>query len=149
MASVQTSIQRKFTMKRRATLVLFVALSAVGPTVSFGQAGDLNKKGSSAMDMKGMDMKSMDTNSMDMKDMGMNKEAATTTHKGVGVIKDLNAADGVVTLAHEPIKSLNWPAMTMAFKVKDKSLMDKIKPGDKVEFTLVQVGKDYLITRVK
>jgi Cu(I)/Ag(I) efflux system protein CusF len=134
MASVQTSIQRKFTMKRSATLVLFVALSAVVPTVSFGQAGDLNKKGSSAMDMK---------------DMGMNKKAATTTHKGVGVIKDINAADGVVTLAHEPIKSLNWPAMTMAFKVKDKSLMDKIKPGDKVEFTLVQVGKDYLITRVK
>jgi Cu(I)/Ag(I) efflux system periplasmic protein CusF len=119
------------------------------PTVSFGQAGDLNNKGSSAMSMKGMDMKSMDTNSMDMKDMGMNKKAAARTHEGVGVIKDINAADGVVTLDHQPIKSLNWPAMTMAFKVKDKALMDKIKPGDKAEFTLAQSGKEYLITGVK
>ncbi len=141
-------------MKRSATLVLFAALSAVVPTVSFGQAGDLNKKDSSGMDMKGMDMQSMDMQSMDMKsmdmkDMGMNKNAAATTHKGVGVVKDINAADGVVTLVHEPIKSLNWPAMTMGFKLKDKSLMNKIKPGDKVEFTLVQSGKEYLITGVK
>ena len=84
-----------------------------------------------------------------MKDMGTNRKAATTTHKGVGVIKDINAADGVVTLAHEPIKSLNWPAMTMGFKVKDKAMVDKIKPGDKVQFTLVQAGKDYVVTEIR
>ena len=101
------------------------------------------------MDMKGMDMKSMDSKSMDMKDMGTNKKAAATTHQGVGVVNDINAATGVVTLVHEPIKSLNWPAMTMGFKVKDKSVIGKIKPGDKVEFTLVQVGKEYLINGMK
>ncbi len=131
-------------MKRSATLVLFTALSVVVPNVVFAQAGDMNKKDSSGMDMKGMDMKSMD-----MKDMGMNKKGTPTIHKGIGVVKDINVADGVVTLAHEPIKSLNWPAMTMGFKLKEKSLMDKIKLGEKVEFTLVQVGKDYLITGVK
>lgn len=136
-------------MKRSATLVLFAALSVAVPNVVFAQAGDVNKKDSSAMDMKGMDMKSMDMKSMDMKDMGMNKKVTATTHKGIGVVKDINAADGVVTLAHEPIKSLNWPAMTMGFKLKDKSLMDKIKPGDNVEFTLVQMGKEYLISGVK
>ena|SRR2546427_4257565 len=134
-------------MKRSATLILFAALSVVVPNIGFAQATDVNKKDSSGMDMKGMDMKSMDMKSMDMKDTG--KKYTSTTHKGIGVVKDINAADGVVTLVHEPIKSLNWPAMTMGFKLKDKSLMDKIKPGDKVEFTLVQVGTEYLITGMK
>src|SRR5713101_7270153 len=123
-------------MKRSATLILFSALSVVVSNIAFAQ--DVSKKDSSGMDMKGMDMKGMDMKSMDMKDMGMNKTDAATTHKGVGVVKDINAADGMVTLVHEPIKSLNWPAMTMGFKVKDKSVIGKIKPGDKVEFTLVQ-----------
>jgi len=131
-------------MNRNATVILCAALSVVVPSGVFAQASDVKKKDSNGMDMKGMDMKSMDA-----KDMGMTKNSAATPHKGVGEVKDVNTADGVVTLVHEPIKSLNWPAMTMGFKVKDKSLMDKIKPGDKVEFTLVQVGKEYLITGMK
>ena len=131
-------------MKSSVILILVATLSAVGPSIALAQATDVNKKDSTGMDMKGMDMKSMD-----MKDMGMNKTDAATTHKGVGVVKDINATDGMVTLVHEPIKSLNWPAMTMGFKVKDKSVIGKIKPGDKVEFTLVQVGKEYLIAGMK
>ena len=104
----------------------------------------MNKKDSSGMDMKSMDMKSMD-----MQHMGMNKKTMTKTHKGIGVVRDVNTADGVITLAHEPIKSLNWPAMTMGFKVNNKTMLDKVKPGDKVQFTLVQTGKDYVITSVK
>ena len=146
-APIHTSISREFSMKRNVTLVLLAALSVVVPSVVFAQAGDVNKKDSSGMNMKSMDMKSMDMKSMDMKDTG--KKGTPTAHKGIGVVKDINAADGVVTLVHEPIKSLNWPAMTMGFKLEDKSLMDKIKPGDKVEFTLVQVGKEYVITMMK
>ena len=42
-----------------------------------------------------------------------------------------------------------WSAMTMGFKVKDKSLVGKVKPGDKVDFTLVQSGSDYIITSIR
>src|SRR5665213_4244356 len=100
------------------------------------------------MNMKDMDMKSMDMKSMGMKGMEMNKKAVATTHHGVGVIKEIDAASGMVTLDHGPIKSLNWPAMTMGFKVKDRALLDNIKPGNKVDFTLVQAGKDYVITSI-
>ena len=116
-------------MKRIVTLCLSITLGVLVPGVSFGQAPD--------------------TKTMDMKGMGMEKSASTATHKGTGVVKNINAGDGVVTLAHEPIKSLNWPAMTMGFKVKDKVLLDNVKPGDKVEFTIVQAGKDYVITSTK
>jgi Cu(I)/Ag(I) efflux system protein CusF len=113
-------------------------------SIVFAQASDVGKKESSGMSMKDTDMKSMD-----MKGMEMNKKGVATTHHGVGVIKAIDTASGVVTLDHGPIKSLNWPAMTMGFKVKDKTLLDNAKPGSKVDFTLVQVGKDYVITSIK
>lgn len=93
-------------------------------------------------DMKGMDMKGMD----------MTKKPAPTAsvvHKAMGTVKKVDAKGGVVTLAHEPIKSLNWPAMTMGFKVKDKMLLDKLTDGKKVEFEFMQDDKDYVVTGVK
>ena len=90
--------------------------------------------------------KSMDMNKMDMTDK--DKKAATS-HSGTGVVKNVDASSGSITLDHDPIKTLNWPAMTMAFKAKDKHLLDKVKPGDKVQFTLVQSGKDYVVTSIK
>ena len=115
-------------MKSIAALCLLIIVFAIGRTAAFAQSTD----------MKGMEMKGT----------AMNQTAAIT-HKGIGVVKNVNAADGTVTLAHEPIKSLNWPAMTMGFKVKDKKLIDNVAPGSKVEFTLVQSGKDYVITSIK
>ena len=133
-------------MKRITTLALSGALCVVMSSIVFAQASDISKKDSSGMNMKDMDM---NMKSMDMKDMGMNSKAVAATHHGVGVVKDINVASGVVTLAHGPIKSLNWPAMTMGFKVNDKALLDNVKPGNKVDFTLVQAGKDYVITSIK
>jgi Cu(I)/Ag(I) efflux system protein CusF len=70
-------------------------------------------------------------------------------HKGVGVVKSVDPTKPGVTLAHEPIASLRWPAMTMGFLVKDKALLEKMKPGAKVEFEMVQQGSTYIITSVK
>ena len=87
-----------------------------------------------------------------MKGMDMAKQPAATApmvHKAMGTVKKVDAKAGVVTLAHEPIKSLNWPSMTMGFKVKDKMLMDKLTAGKKVKFELMQEDKDYVITGVK
>ena len=131
-------------MTRIATLCLLAGLSAVVPELGLAQSSDMNKKDTKGMDMKGMDMKSMD-----MKDMGTDKKATTTAHSGTGVVKSIDTANDVVTLVHEPLKTLNWPAMTMSFKVKDKTLLNQVKPGDKVRFTVVQAGKDYVITSMK
>ena len=72
-----------------------------------------------------------------------------TVHKGVGVVKRVDPAKSTITLDHGPIRSLNWPGMTMSFTVRDKALLDKVQPGNKLEFEFVQQGKDYLITSVK
>lgn len=55
--------------------------------------------------------------------------------QGVGVIKKLDAKTGSVTLQHGPIAALNWPAMTMPFKI-DPKLLQGMKVGQKVSFTV-------------
>lgn len=72
-------------------------------------------------------------------------QAAEQTHRAAGVVKSVNADKGTVTIAHEPVESLKWPAMTMAFKPKDRTLLGNLKPGQKVEFNFVKQGHDYVI----
>ena len=53
-------------------------------------------------------------------------------------------------MAHGPVKTMNWPAMTMAFKVKDKTMLDKFAAGkDVIKFDFAKQGKDYVISSVK
>lgn len=54
-----------------------------------------------------------------------------------------------VTLRHEPIPAIRWPAMTMEFKVKSGALLAKTKVGDKVQFTLAPNGRDYVVTSIR
>lgn len=78
-----------------------------------------------------------------------NKEAKATRHEAAGTVKSVDPAAGTVTLAHGPVNSLNWPAMTMGFAVKDKALFDKLSVGKKVDVDFVQQDGKYLITTVK
>ena len=94
--------------------------------------------------MKGMDMKDMD-----MKGMKSEKKAEGQVHKGTGVVTNVDRVGGKVTLKHDPIKSLNWPTMTMAFSVKDKAMLDKVAKDKKVEFEFVQQGQQFVITSIK
>jgi Cu(I)/Ag(I) efflux system protein CusF len=96
--------------------------------------------------VKGMDMK--DDKGMDMK-MEKKKSSSGQVHKGTGKVTKVDPAANSVTIAHEPVSTMNWPAMTMTFKVKDKKMLEKTKSGEKVEFTFVQSGKDYTITDIK
>ncbi len=85
-----------------------------------------------------------------MKDVPMGKPAAgQTVHMAKGKVTKIDAATSVVTLAHEPVKSLNWPAMTMGFKVKDKMMLDKLTVGKTVDFEFAQADKGYVISNVK
>ena len=115
-------------MKRSIVLLAVIASSVAMISVSRAQSGD----------MKGMDMG---------KDSG--KQSPAKTHKGTGTVKKVDSAAGRVTLAHGPIPSLKWPAMTMGFAVRDKALLGKLAPEKKIEFEFVQQGRDYIITSVK
>jgi Cu(I)/Ag(I) efflux system periplasmic protein CusF len=121
-------------MKRLVVLSAVVALSLAAIPLSRAQSDD----------MKGMDMMEKDKigKSADNKSEGK-------SHKGVGTVKKVDPTAGTVTLEHGPVKSLNWPAMTMTFIVKDRALLEKLTLDKKVEFEFAQRGPDYVITTVK
>lgn len=125
-------------MKRITPLSIVVVLALSPFTPAIAQSGG----------MQGMDMKGMDKG-MDMKmDKGANKSDAKS-HHATGTVKSVDASQGTMTVDHQPVPSMNWPAMSMKFKVKEKKSLQSLKPGQNVEFDFVQQGKDYVITKVK
>lgn len=69
-------------------------------------------------------------------------------YPGTGVVAKVNRSEGWVEINHEEIKDL-MPAMQMEFNVKDKSLLNDVKPGDKVNFTIVETEKGEWLTAIK
>lgn len=99
---------------------------------------------------RGMISGNMPKECMDMMGgMAGEKMAKATTHKGVATVKSVDASAGTVTLSHEPIQSIGWPAMTMPFTVRDKSALSKLQPGQKVEFDFVQEGRKSVVTSIR
>ena len=75
-------------------------------------------------------------------------QQAAATHTGTGVLKAVNAKDGKVQIAHEPIAALNWPPMTMWFALRDPLPYD-LKAGDAVRFELMQdEKKQWMIVKI-
>ena len=66
-----------------------------------------------------------------------------------GEIKRINLDTKKITIAHGPLKAFDMPAMTMAFPVKDPTLLSKVKQGDKVKFALEKAGENLVITRIE
>ncbi len=76
--------------------------------------------------------------------------AVPATHRGEGTVEAVDPANASVTLAHGPIASLKWPAMTMDFKVKDPVLLRTLKPGQKIDFdTVAGAPGEYVIVRAQ
>jgi len=94
-------------------------------------------------------MMGKDKKGMEMKGMGADKKSEAKSHKGVGTVKKVDAAAGTVTIAHGPIPTMKWPAMSMTFTVKDKALLGKFSQDKKVEFEFAEQGSNYVITSVK
>lgn len=66
-----------------------------------------------------------------------------------GLIRKIDKENSKVTIKHEEIKSLDMPPMTMVFQVSNQSLLDKIKVGETVKFTVIQQGEKLVITDIK
>jgi Cu(I)/Ag(I) efflux system protein CusF len=66
---------------------------------------------------------------------------------GKGVVLKVDRASSTVKITHEPIPALDWPEMTMSFRLKESGLADQVKEGDKVEFFLEKSGSNYVIVK--
>ena len=74
----------------------------------------------------------------------------TTTHHGVGIVKSIkaDAKQPSIEIDHEDIPDL-MPAMLMEFYVRDRSLLNGINPGDRIDFTMENGVGGLKITEIK
>lgn len=66
-----------------------------------------------------------------------------------GTVKKVDAKTKKVTLIHEQLKSLEMPAMTMVFRVKDDAMLEKLKEGASIEFVAERVDGKLTVTEIK
>jgi Cu(I)/Ag(I) efflux system periplasmic protein CusF len=64
-------------------------------------------------------------------------------------VKKVDKDAGRVTLKHAEIKSLDMPAMTMVFRVKDEKLWEKLTEGAKVNVVIEKALMGYNVTQVE
>lgn len=76
---------------------------------------------------------------------GRPEAAATAGIAATGVVQSVDKANGKVRLTHDPIAAMGWPKMTMFFRLKERSLADQVKAGDKVDFTLEKSASGYVV----
>ncbi|MGQ3051290.1 MAG: copper-binding protein [Roseateles sp.] len=64
-------------------------------------------------------------------------------------VRKVDRDTGRLTLKHADIKSLDMPAMTMVFQVRDKAMLDKLQPGTRIQFNAVSEGGKFVVTALK
>lgn len=70
------------------------------------------------------------------------------TFNGAGVIRSVNLNDGWFEIDHEDIAGY-MPAMRMQWSVKDKSMLNSVRAGDRVNFKLREDNGSEVITELK
>lgn len=63
---------------------------------------------------------------------------AASMSEGEVLKVDRNA--GKMTIRHGPLRNLGMPGMTMVFHVKEPSMIDRVKSGDKIRFVAGQIN---------
>ena len=59
-------------------------------------------------------------------------------HKAEGKVDEIDPKAGTASIAHGPVPSLNWPSMTMEFKLANDALLKELKPGAAIRFEFVE-----------
>ena len=108
-------------MKRIAILVAVASLAAIPALASSGHAGQHASE----------------------------KSAASAEALADGEVKKVDKDAGKVTIKHGPLASLDMPAMTMVFRVKDAAMLDTMKTGDKIRFKAEKLGGNYTVTELQ
>lgn len=73
---------------------------------------------------------------------------AGTAASATGTVESVDPAGGRIVIAHGPVETLKWPAMTMGFKATPEQIQ-AVQPGQKVTFDFNSEGPSNTITRIE
>ncbi|HED2515880.1 copper ABC transporter substrate-binding protein [Enterobacter roggenkampii] len=69
--------------------------------------------------------------------------------KGTGIVKDIDMNSKKITISHEAIPAVGWPAMTMRFTfVNADDAINALKTGNHVDFSFIQQGNISLLKSI-
>lgn len=122
--------QQRLCTRTVSTALVLAALIAVPAWAtnhqgSYGQHGDHGKPGTSA------------------------SAQPATGEMTDGEVRRVDKEASKLTLKHAEIKSLDMPAMTMVFVVKDKVMLERLKAGDKIKFKAINDAGKYTVTEIQ
>jgi len=66
-----------------------------------------------------------------------------------GEVRKVDKDAKKITIRHGPLKSLDMPAMTMVFQVKDPAMLDQVKVGDRIRFSAEKAGGAYTVNALE
>lgn len=72
---------------------------------------------------------------------------AAATASAYGTVEAVDATARTITIAHGPVDTLKWPAMTMVFKATPEQIAS-VKAGQKVVFEFESKGMEATITKI-
>lgn len=72
--------------------------------------------------------------------------AAQTAYESTGRIERLDASG--ITISHQPVPAIQWPAMTMTFILPSPAIGQGLKVGDRVRFAFTRPDKGPTIARL-
>jgi Cu/Ag efflux protein CusF len=79
----------------------------------------------------------------------MGSSTQTISDLADGEVRKVDKDAKKITLRHGELKQLDLPPMTMVFQVKDPTLLDKVKAGDKVKFQAQNSGGTMVLTDIE
>jgi Cu(I)/Ag(I) efflux system protein CusF len=66
-----------------------------------------------------------------------------------GEVRKVDKEAGKVTIKHGPLANLDMPPMTMVFRVKDPTMLDRMKTGDTIKFKADKLDGNYTVTELQ
>ncbi|OIQ69936.1 periplasmic copper-binding protein [mine drainage metagenome] len=118
----------------------FLAPALIALPLVFSVPGFAQTMGQMNHSMPGMDMSGSAT--------AMPTKTAAKSAMGEGMVKKVDKTKGTVTLTHGALPN-GMPPMTMAYKVKDASLLDKLKAGQKIRFATDPADGNMTVTQIE
>ncbi|MEK6242971.1 MAG: copper-binding protein [Pseudomonadota bacterium] len=82
-------------------------------------------------------------------DKGHAKQQARATEMIDGEVRKVDKDAKKLTIKHGPMPSLDMPAMTMVFQVKESAMLEQVKAGDKVKFEAQKLGGAFTVTKIE
>ncbi|HFF8549564.1 TPA: copper-binding protein [Kluyvera cryocrescens] len=80
----------------------------------------------------------------------MDMSAKAQVIEGTGIVKRIDMDAKKITIDHQAIPAIGWPAMTMRFTFSEPTeAIKQLKEGEQVNFSFVQQGNLSLLQDIK